>query len=1107
MARLLTFLVVDLVGSSGTLARLGEARLAGARRGYLELVRAAGGSCEGREFALVDDAIILAFDAPSDAVACAVAIQQACGRQNSPAHERLDVRIGLQVGEALEGEHRHEREQQLGGPLLEAWRLCQAALGGQILASSLVQALATAREGACFCPVGLLELRGVAEPISVYDVTYEHVRHEQLPLPPELAGASSQLSAFVGRSEERERLGCAWRLAESGERQLAFISGEPGIGKSRLAGELARELHGGGAVVLWGRCFEEAITPYQPFVQALRHYAEHCDADELVGVAAQAAPLARLLPELAARVPSTRGADEIEPETERYRLFEAIAAMLGQVALQAPLLLVLDDLQWADQGTLLLLRSLVLDARPVPMLVLGTYRDSEVPRAHPLAKLHADVLRDRPVEVVELAGLGEEESAQLVDGLLGWSLPADVARTLRGETEGNPFFLEEVVRHLEGLGIVSDPERMRQGPITADELGVPRRVKELVARRVQRLSPSALEALQIASVISSEFRVDVLAAVLAAPEGRVVELLDAAVEARLLAELPERIGEYGFTHALIQQALYEELGANRRASLHEQIGHALEALHPDDVAALAHHFGLAGERSRAKVVGYGRAAGERALALLAYEDAGREFGRALTALTLVGDEQGERAELLVLLGSARRRAGDAEAAEAAFAEAAELAGRRGEATTLARAALGYGGGTGFGGVWTKFARVDTDLVGFLKRAVALLPADDRCLRVQLQARLAQALYWGTPVELEQALELSEQALALARTLDDPVALAHALDARHAALWQPENLEELTPIAEEMLRLGSVLGDREIQLQAYAWLITDALESEPIETVDRYLEGHARLAAELQQPYHLWFMEAARAMRAGLAGCFTEMGEAVERARRYGETAHGETAQAVALVQLQQLRLDSGGGEQSIEPLEQLAAASPLPATRSLLVRAYADADREAEALEQVGWFGGGEFDAVRRDCVWSSTICFLGEAVARFDAADHAPALYRLLLPFADRNLVAGGGILCLGPVSRYLGMLARVNGEYERALQHLRHALVRSRALGSEPLVLRTKLENAHVRLARGAEGDDELARGLLAEVRAGANLLGMAPLARDVSRLEQPTTAGAQA
>lgn len=1097
MARVLTFVSIDLVGSSGTLAQLGEDRAEGVRRAYFALLRSSIRAGGGVEVATAPDGLIACFESPSNAVGCAIATQRAFARHNTLGGDRLDVRIGVQVGETLGNVDVPGRE-ELGVAAIEATGLSDAALGGQILVSHVVEALARARCGCAFSPVGLLRLQGASEPVSAFEVLYERDVLRQLPLPPEVTVRKASRTLFVGRRREQEQLQRAWRLATEGERQLIFIAGEPGIGKTRLAAELAREVHVEGAAALWGRSFEEALVPYQPFVQALRHYVSNVEPDELGSrlPAADAALLARLLPELAVRTGKTTVPIEEEDEGERYRLFEAITSLFAQVAAEAPLLLVLDDLQWADRGTLLLLKSMALDPRPWPMLVLATYRDSEVTRAHPVAQLQADVLRDRGAELIELTGLTDVDAAALIDSLLAFALPASVARRLLRETEGNPFFLEEVVHQLMASELLSDPKRLGCPGVAIDELGVPRRVKELVGRRLQRLPPSVLEALSLASVVGSEFQLDVLARILDEPEDRLIALLDSAVEARVLVEAPDRIGDYGFAHALIQQALYEDQTANRRASLHTRVAEALEVLHPDALAPLAHHFSASGQRSFEKVVAYGRAAGEQALELLAYEDAAREFARALTALDgAAPDDANARAELLVLLGSAQSRAGEASAAAAAFAEAAEIATRIHAAPTLARAALGYGGGAGFGGVWTKFGLVDEQLMRFLEDALEAVGDEDSQLRVRLLGRLAEALYWAP--DSRRMLALSEQALAVARQSRDPVALAHALDSRHVALWEPANLQELRHVAEEMLRLGKQLADRELQLEAYAWLITDTLESEPIGLVDHYIDAHARLAEELRQPYHLWYTEVTRAMRAHLDGRFDDATALIDKALEHGRLAHRETARQASLVQLMLLKLDTGQLAGMIEGLEQNAAHSPLSAWQAVLALAYAGVDRRDEALALVERFAADDFACVRRDCAWTTTLGMLARVIGRFEAAEYAPPLYRLLFPYADRNCVVGGAILCLGPISRLLGMLARMSGDYESALDHLRDAMFRSRALGSRSLVARTQLELAQTFLDRAAEGDDEHAYELLVTVEAAAAELGMTAFAQEARAL----------
>jgi class 3 adenylate cyclase/tetratricopeptide (TPR) repeat protein len=1093
VGRLLTFLVTDLVGSTEVLSRLGETRAASLQRTYFGLQRTALASAGGEELKSFGDGMMAAFDTPSAAVGCAVAMQRAFERHNARGGERLDVRIGIACGETADEPEQLDNDGFFGGPAVRAKRLCDAALGGQILVSDVVATLARPRSGYAFSPVGLVALKGFPEPAPAFSVAYDCSASKRPALPPELAGRPVNRSPFVGRSTERDRLLAVWADVESGRRRLASVTGEPGIGKTRLAAEFALEVYERGGVVLWGRSFEEALVPYQPFVQALRHYLLECDPDELrLQLAGGAAELARLVPELEARLRPGEALPKEDAEGGRYRLFEAVASLLAEVAAAHPVLVILDDLQWADRATLLLLKHLAVDPTPASLLLLATYRDSEVPRGHPLAQVQADIERDNAIERIQVSGLPANDVSRLVAGLTGAAPPAELLAWLQSETAGNPFFLEELVRHLESAGLVAGAEQL-----SAENVGVPARVMELVARRLQRLSPPAFEALRLASVIGSEFDLDLLAATLNEPEDRLVELLDEAVAARMLAEVPGSTGSYGFSHALVQQALYEEQTANRRASVHGRIAAALESRigTTGRLAELSHHLTAFG-RAPEKVVRFARAAGEQALELLAYEDAAREFARSLDALVATHvDDRASRAELLVLLGTAQTRAGDAPAALESFKQAAELAVEVDAAETLARAALGYGGTAGFGGVWVKFAAVDRELVLFLEEALRRCSGPDDPMRVRLLGRLAQALYWSPDGGRAEAL--SRQALESARRLGDRVALAHALDSRHVALWGPDHLTERCALAHEMLELGEELGDRDIMLEAYAWLITDALDREPIEVVDGYIGAHARVAADLRQPYHLWYTETTRAMRAHLEGRFADAGRLAEDAWALGEQAHGENARQTYLVQTLFLGLELGRLEELVAILVPYVADSPLPAWHAALALAYAGLDRREEALGEVERFAADGFETIPRDCVWMATMTMLARVVTRFDAHVHAEPLYARLKPFADRTVSVGGAVLCLGPVSHYLGRLARVLGDHELALDHFDNALAVSRALGAPPLVARTQAETAKVLLERNAPGDGGRARALLEEAAAGASALGMAKLHADLEGL----------
>jgi class 3 adenylate cyclase/tetratricopeptide (TPR) repeat protein len=1095
---LAVFVFVELVEASATLAALGEARNERSSRAYREVTRSAAAAAKGRGVSAAGDGALVAFDSASDALAFARAVIRGCERESRRLPERLDIRLGIDVGEIADVDG--ESAVSSAAAAVRAQALARSAETGSVLASSTVSALASGST-VRFRPVGLLNLPDASEPVSAVEVEVEPLAAVQLPLPPEL-DAFGPRTTFVGRSGERERLRSLWRWAQSGGPQPGFVVGEPGIGKTRLVAEFAREVHDGGAAVLWGRSSEEALIPYQPFVQALQHHVRSASPDELRDqLGFGGAVLARLLPELVERLGLPPPARE-ESESERFRLFAAVVQLLGALGSERPLLVVLDDLQWADPGTLLLLKHLARDPTPMPLLVLGTYRHSEVGADHALALALADIERDRVIERIELTGLGEDETAELVTGLIGWQPPDEVVRGLRGETDGNPFFLEEVIRHLEQLGLSGDPERLARVKATVEELGVPARVRELVARRVQRLSPAARAALANAAVIGSEFDRDVLAAVTCPSNERELDQpLDDAVQARLLEESPARIGRYGFSHALIQQALYEQQTLNRRAALHEQAATALERLRPDEPGLhgeLAYHYARAGDRYAAKVVEHARAGGEHALALLAYEDAIAAFSTALTALEKTTIENAvARAELLTLLGTALWRAGNAPKALETFHDAALLSGTQAEWRTLARAALGYGGGAGFGGVWERFAVVDDELVRLLEQALAAAPVES-LEHVRLLGRLAQALYWAP--ENERALQLSEQALSTARRLDDEAALAYALDSRHVALWGPDHLDERRALGEEMLSLAHRLGDPDIQLEALAWLATDDLERGSIAAVDELIATHARLAEELRQPYYLWYTDALRAMRAHLDGRFEDAGMLAQQAFAVGEQAHGANALQTYLVQTLFVKLDLGELDELMEQLAAYVAESPLTAWRGALALAYAGLDRREEALEQVAWFAEHGFDSIRRDCVWPTTVVALARTVAHFDDPTHADELYALLAPFADRICVVGGAVLCLGPISRILGMLARTAGRPGQALWHFADALERSQALGSPPLIARTKLEAAKAHLLRHTADDAAVADRLLAEAREIAAGAGMTKLLHDVEALRAP-------
>ncbi|TET51956.1 MAG: adenylate/guanylate cyclase domain-containing protein, partial [Anaerolineales bacterium] len=504
-----TFLFTDLERSTEILQRLGDDEAQVLWRTHFGLLRNALAARGGQEVKNLGDGLMVVFASALDGLACAVAMQQAVHRHNQRQEEshRLQVRVGLHVGEPI-----REENDYFGMPVVVAKRLCDRAQGGQILVSDLVRRLVGSRGGHTFRDLGPLSLKGAAEPLSAYEVVWEPVAEElvaplpsqvegraaHLPLPPLLA--SGERTTFVGRERELERLRHCWERVRTGQRLLGLLTGEPGIGKTRLAAEFALAAHAEGATVLFGRSDEAAVLPYQPFAEALRHYVATCPPNELrARLGATATELAGLVPELAQRLPDLPAPPPLEAERPPHRLYEAFATFVAETSRASPTVLVLDDLHSADRSTLLLLKHIVRSPGQSPLLLLGTYREMEIARTHPLAETLADLRRDRAFERVSLQGLDKEDAGALIGAWVGQEAPPALIEAVHELTEGNPFFIEEVLRHLVETGAIYKRDGGWTTHLTVDEMGIPEGVREVIDQRLSRLSEECNSILTIAS--------------------------------------------------------------------------------------------------------------------------------------------------------------------------------------------------------------------------------------------------------------------------------------------------------------------------------------------------------------------------------------------------------------------------------------------------------------------------------------------------------------------------------------------------------------------------------------------------------------------------------
>ncbi len=933
---------------------------------------------------------------------------------------------------------------------------------------------------------------------------------------------ASMPALFVGRTAELAHLDAGLEDALGGRGRVFLITGDAGIGKSRLAREVAERAGSRGTAALWGRCWESGGAPsFWPWVQALRGLARSSGAPGRAPAAGNQGEPG--LPELAAIVGA---AGEIHQPTSdrdqtRFLLFDATVRLLCAAAAERPLLLVLEDLHAADVDSLLLLRFVSQQLIDMRMLLVGTYRDSEA-RAQPqVGEILGGVARD--ASSVPLRGWSESEVAQYVDA--GVRVPRAGARvdrvlteTVCRITEGNPFFVEEIVRLWNAEGL---PQAARGGV----EFGVriPDQVRDAVRRRLALLPPESAALLNVASVIGREFEVDILSGACGAANGGPHDLLAPAVTAGVIAPVSPLLTRYSFSHVLIRDTLYHDLPAVRRAELHRRVAVAIETVRATALEAhfadLARHYLAAGESGGELATSYALRAAEHATAACAYADAVGHCERALEAFAAQPSAdplqaKRRRCDLLLRLGAAQNAAGQRYQARDTFRDAAKLARELSLPEDLARAALG------FGGSWDGAAEVvkldppdatqfDDTLPRLLREALDML--GDRCpaLRARLLSRLAVELYFtGTPAQREV---LAQEAITLARRLSDPLALATVLWDAHLAVWGPDNVSARRGMAEEVVELGERAGDYGLQLHGRAWLIADLLELGDGARLEIEFERFRRLAEAYRQPMHLWAVKNHCAQQALLTGDYADAERFAQEALGIGQGVLPAAFIAYG-VQMAAVQRDCGRFEELAAGemlLRGLAEQYPgIPSPRVALTHLLVVLGRLDEARVELDRLAARDFEDLARDLGWTSVVVELAEICAALGDRQRAGALYPLLLPCAAYVVVSPYHATCWGSVARSLGVLATMLEDWTAAEAHFAVALERNRRLRARPWIARAQLDYARMLCARHQPGDPAKARALLEEAEATADALGMRPLSERIRAVrqgvdEEPTAA----
>ncbi|MBJ7594169.1 MAG: AAA family ATPase [Candidatus Dormibacteraeota bacterium] len=904
-------------------------------------------------------------------------------------------------------------------------------------------------------------------------------------VPAALGGATPQ-GAFVGRARE---IGLALTVLEdalAGRGRVLLVAGEPGIGKSRLADELAERARERAIQVVWGRCWEAGGAPvYWPWVQSLRSLVRNLSADELrrqmgTGVV----HIAQLLLEIHGTVGDLPEAPAMDPEAARFRLFDSIAIYLTRAALARPVMLVLDDLQVADTPSLLLLRFLAGALDESRILLLATYRDTDLTPGLPLTDTLAELGREQGVRRLTLRGLTEVDVAHFISAAAGFDAHESLARLVHGETEGNPLFVQEVTR------LLLEEGRLTEG---VDELGskivIPRSVREVIGRRLKPLSQQSLQVLSLASVLGREFNLGALSRLAERPVNDIIAVLDEPLAAGVISDVPATAGRLRFSHALIRETIYGEIGRARRTQLHELAAISLESLYEGDpvphLAELAYQFfqGSAGDQATY----YARRAAAHAVSLLAYEEAVRLFQMALQGLAMSDAKDPEqRCALLLALGDAQVRAGDEAGSKESYLRAADLGRSEGLGEHLPTAALGYGGRH----VWTRAAG-DRHVIPLLEAALAAVGDGDSVLRARLLARLAGALRDEPSPEPRESL--SRQAVDVARRVGDPATLAYALDGMFGALWRPDNPQERLAIASEIIGVGESAGDPESVLWGHHDRLCVFFELGDIPSVYGELSAFDRVVAELREPALSYLAAAERAALALLEGRFRDAELLISAALQVGQRSRVADALAAHAGQLFHLRREQGRLAEIEEHIVRAAREFHwYPLFRCALALLHCELGQRAQARAEFEEIANRDFAGIPLDNYWVHNMCLLSEVACLLGDDGRAETLYDLLLPYADRNAF-GPPEGSVGSVSRVLGLLADVRAHSSDAERHFADGLAHNERMGARPWVAHTQYDFGMLLLKGG--GQRERAIELLKSARDTCDDLSMSVLGAKVA------------
>lgn len=1032
----------------------------------------------------VGDRLIVAFDAASDAVDAALAMQT-----SAPGDEAGTLcRVGMAAGDVA-----WEGSACTGAAVVTAVALLDAAGVGQVLVDEAVPLLAGDPSGDRYARAGSLTVAGTERRTDMFRMRPTRSAARQADVPPmPLALGGRVAHRFVGRVTTMDELSAAWDDAHDGAGRLLLVSGEAGAGKTRLATEFGRTLHESGAGVLYGGCEEDLALPYQPWVEVTNQFLDassiHAIGADFASRLGPLAPLVARIDRLISQVPRVTP----DPGTERFRTYDAFASVLTEAAARWPTLVVLDDLHWAGPQTLALLRHVARSGLPRRLLILGTFRDTGVDMTEPLASCLADLRRVDGVDRRRLPGLDRVAVEHFVGAALKQDELAPAVRAfahqLAERSGGNAFFVGELWRHLVDTGAIAvggDGWVVNDEPTAA---AVPDGVREVVTARLTGLSVTARRIAALAAVAGQRVDHSVLASAAGVDVVELARAIDELAARGLVARIDTRASTFQFEHAIVSDTVGAGIPTHERGALHLALAEAIEVVYEADrrsvLAELARHFAAATPNgSPDKAVYYGRRAARQALRSAAYEEAVAH----LEAIIQVAPRDVSRAEALVELGTARLRLGLFDASRDACEHGFELAAELGASAIAARAAVGFEESLHFPGL------PGGPAVALLRRALELVGDERTPNRALVTASLGRALMLAG--QRAESISAAEAAVALARSIDDLESLAVGLQTLGLIVDDPNDAlrvaEELTELAERQNDPWNVAYGLAIQLRNLVVL-------GQIDRAAIALDRHCAVSSMGRFSTFQFMSASLEAVLALPAGDFACAEAAAQRAADAGIDAPFDAG--VYGLQMFAIRRAQGRLTEVAPVVRALTrSADPLPMWRPGLAALYVEMGMLNEAREVFDDLAPDGFASVARDTVWPACLTFLADTCIAIADRDQAAVLYDELLRFAGRNLMAGLTI-CFGPADRLLGGLAELLGRPDDADRHFRIALQLAETSRSPVWRAEAQFDWAVVLAGRG---DPSRAQLLGRSAIATANELGMGRLSSRTVPGEPPVIA----